>query len=111
MSNSFGFQSSVPFDWNNPFMVFSTCKSRISYGGRFGAEGKSVYPIFFSCYSTQQFSDVTSESNDADVPNQPEGLPVVPSLELSTRRMFLIFSHRLLSGAYFAAVVALGCLF
>lgn len=59
----------------------------------------------------QQFSDISSESNDADVPNQPEGLSVVPSLELSTRRMFLIFSHRLLSGAYSAAVVALGCLF
>lgn len=48
-------------------------------------------------YSTWQLSEVTSESNDADTPNEPERFSAAPSLMLSTKRLVLILSHRILN--------------
>lgn len=48
-------------------------------------------------YSTWQLSEVISESNDADTPNEPEQFSAAPSLVLSTKRLVLILSHRLLN--------------
>lgn len=59
-------------------------------------------------YSTWQLSEVISESNDADTPNEPERFSAAPSLVLSTKRLVLILSHRLLNWSLIHCLRVLG---
>lgn len=61
-------------------------------------------------YSTWQLSEVTSESNDADAPNEAEGFSTAPSLVTSTKRLFLILSNRLLNWSLIHCHCVLGLL-